>query len=95
MHTINTGPAGGTVTVHLPPAALQDLSAQLQRLREEQLPVKEGNSTTLRDTTEQEKEVESLRCLLSERSKELEEAVRKGDRTAEELAQAQEGIKVH
>lgn len=58
--------------------------------------MQEGDSATGEDTAEQmEKEVESLRALLSERCKELEEAVGKGDRTAEELAQAQEGIKVH
>ena len=72
----------------------QDLSAQLQLLREEQLSVKEGDSSSGGDTAKLREEVESLRSLLSERCKELEEAVSRGDRRAVELAQAQEAIKV-
>ena len=72
----------------------QDLSAQLERLTEEQLSVKEGDSSSGGDAAKLREEVESLRSLLSERCKELEEAVRRGDRRAEELAQAQEAIKV-
>ena len=65
-------------------------------MKEEQLLMKEGESPSVGDTTAQtEQEVESLRSLLSERSKELEEAVRQGERRAEELAHAREGIKVH
>lgn len=64
-------------------------------MKEEQLSMTEGEGTSVGDTTEQtELEVESLRSLLSERCKELEEAVQQGERRAEELAHAQEGIKV-
>lgn len=58
--------------------------------------MKEGESTSVGDTAMHTKEeVESLHSLLDERCKELEEARRRGDRRAEELAQAQERIKVH
>jgi len=58
--------------------------------------VKEGESTSVGNTAKHTKEeVESLQSLLGEQCKELEEARRREDRRAEELAQAQERIKVH
>lgn len=88
-------PSGDTVASSFLLPSPQDLSAQLHLLREEQASVKEGESTSVGDTAKQTKEeVESLHSLLGERCKELEEARRRGDRRTEELAEAQERIKV-